>query len=162
MYITFDEPLLDFLVPNPFSASRRISTVLGDKRLRRRFLRPRGAPKLRRDHSLDIATSKGVGAYQPRLGVVLSLCFQSDPGLIPVRELDPGTLEGGADGVDGTLAQLLAALKARNRVRRDFRQFGQVPDPQTERRSRHFRLDGVQFRSTVMIFIDSPCLIPLS
>jgi hypothetical protein len=63
MYITFDEPLLDFLVPNPFSASRRISTVLGDKRLRRRFLRPRGAPKLRRDHSLDIATSKGVGAY---------------------------------------------------------------------------------------------------
>jgi hypothetical protein len=87
---------------------------------------------------------------------------QPHAGLIPVRELDAGGFEGGADGVDGALAQLFAALKARNRVRRDFCQFGQVPDPQTERRSRHLRLDGVQFRSTVTIFIDSPYLIPLS
>ena len=82
--------------------------------------------------------------------------------LIAVSELDARGFEGGADGVDGALAQLFAALKARNRVRRDFRQFGQVPDPQTERRSRHLRLDGVQFRSTVTISIDSPYLIPLS
>jgi hypothetical protein len=87
---------------------------------------------------------------------------QPHPRLIAIGELDAGGLEGGADGVDGALAQLLAALKARNRVRRDFRQLGQVPHPQTERSSRHLRLNRVQFRSTVTIVTDIPYLVPLS
>ena len=82
--------------------------------------------------------------------------------MISVRELDAAGFKGGADGVDGALAQLLAALKACNRVRRDFRQLGQVPHPQTERSSRHLTLNGVQFRSTVTIVIDIPYLVPLS
>lgn len=74
------------------------------------------------------------------------------PAAILCDELDPGGLEGGADGLDRDGLQFFTTFKARHGGLRNIGKSGKIANAKAKSGSGHFALRGVHF-ITMLFFL---------